>query len=64
MVAKGRSAAGVRAPSAKLTVDNVLTIRRLVSDGMFQEMVAKLFRVTNSTVSMIHTGKRWRHVVG
>jgi hypothetical protein len=61
MLAKGRNCKGTAAPSSKLTVDNVLTIRRLFPE-LDQHAIGRLFGVTAPLISMIVNRKRWAHV--
>jgi hypothetical protein len=54
---------GERDPGAKLTPDTVREIRRRIADGESTTVVAALFGVAKSNVSMIANGRRWRHVL-
>jgi hypothetical protein len=56
MVVKGR------APRAKLHVDQVLEIRRLVASGRSQMQVAKTVGVSHGQVSKIVNRQRWKHL--
>lgn len=60
MVARGRSTGGERNPSAKLTADDVRTIRILIELGMDNLEIAGIFGVTRPTITRIETGKAWR----
>jgi hypothetical protein len=62
MVSKGRQARGPSNGRSVLTVDNVLTIRRMYGDGMVQSTLARLFGVTTSSISHICNRKSWTHV--
>jgi hypothetical protein len=62
MARKGRSTRGERDAMAKLTEAEVREIRRLRSAGLRGWDVANQFNVSEATVSMILTGKRWEHV--
>lgn len=53
---------GSRNNSAKLTEENVSEIRSLLSEGMSQRKIGIIFGVSQSTVSLIALGTRWRHV--
>lgn len=54
---------GEQNASAKLTVQDVLTIRRLcVEKAMPQSQIAKLYGVTQATISAIHMRKSWNHI--
>ena len=56
-VTKGRSLAGTRNPSVKLTVDHVESIRK---DTRAQRTIAKEYGVSQSAVHYIKVGKTWR----
>jgi DNA-binding XRE family transcriptional regulator len=43
----------------KLTIEQILMIRKLLWKGMTQEKIAQRFGVVQATISMIHTGKNW-----
>ena len=60
--AKGRQAKGVGNGTHKLTVDQVLEIRRLVAGGMTQSDVASHYGVTRRLVNFIINGKLWTHI--
>jgi hypothetical protein len=62
-VERGRHKVGERDPGAKLTPDTVREIRRRIADGESTTVVAALFGVAKSNVSMIANGRRWRHVL-
>ncbi len=47
---------------AKLTEQNVKTIKLLLKLGYTQRVIGKKFGVYSSTISMINTGKLWKHV--
>jgi hypothetical protein len=58
-VAKGRGASRQRHGMAKLTEDQVARIRLMVELGEQQRVVANLFGVSESQISMIVNGRRW-----
>jgi hypothetical protein len=62
--AKGRVGAkrGEEQPSAKLTENDVRSIRWLVETGTSQRAVAGAFEVSKSQVSRIVHGERWRYL--
>lgn len=66
MIAKGRRKApdnrGERHGSAKLTEDDVIAIRRLVSDGQSQYSLAKHYDVDSSLINGIVHRRYWTHV--
>lgn len=47
---------------ARLTSDDVLSIRHLIESGLPQTKIAERFGITQSNVSCIATGKTWGHV--
>lgn len=49
-------------PSAKLTDKNVRDIRRMLSEGKTQTSIAKMFGMSQSTISLIALGKHWSSV--
>ena len=59
---KGRSAVGERNGKAKLTEDNVREIRRRVSEGEMQWVLAEEFSVARPNISDIISRKLWKHV--
>ncbi|MGI9345548.1 MAG: HNH endonuclease [Gammaproteobacteria bacterium] len=48
--------------STKLTEDDVKNIRKKVRQGQSQEGVARLYGITQSSVSHIVSGKAWKYV--
>lgn len=56
-ILKGRMA-------SKLKAQDVLEIRKLLSQGMLQKEVAKLYGVNSSNISRISNGKRWGRMAG
>lgn len=53
---------GDRNPSAKITADDVLEIRRRYRAGEFQKCIAKDFGLTQGMVSQITRRSAWRHI--
>jgi len=49
-------------PRAKLCAEDILEIRRLLSNGVMQKQVAKMFGVDARTISGIHTGISWSDI--
>jgi len=43
----------------KLTSENVLNIKKMLSDGCVQKEIALKYNVSRSTISEINTGKKW-----
>lgn len=58
MVAHGSSTRGERHSNAKLTEENVMAIFRMKGSAPLS-VISKKFSVRTSTVSRIHTGRRW-----
>lgn len=61
-VEHGQPNKGTDNPRAKLTDDDVRTIRRLSHSGMAQKTIAKQFGINQANVSMIVTRQTWKHV--
>jgi hypothetical protein len=57
----GRSNRGSRGGHAKLTEDNVHAIRRLLADGLYQRIIASIFRVSGPTIANIKAGRKWKY---
>lgn len=56
---------GTHNPSAKLTDDRVLAMRRLHRTGRYRHAdLAEMFGVSRSNVTLIVRGQAWRHVEG
>lgn len=47
-------------PTLKLTIEQVLEIRRLFASGAKKSHIAKAFDVSHRTVSQIVSGERWK----
>jgi hypothetical protein len=47
----------------KLTAENAREIRRLCLLGVSQYEIARRFQITQQTVSDIHVGRRWGHIM-
>lgn len=56
---KGRGAKGERMGRAKLTYENVASIRERVAGGEMQKALAAEFGVATSTIARIVIGERW-----
>lgn len=58
---KGRASnKGVRNPNSKLNEDDVKAIRALVETGrFFNTQIAKMFKVSSTTIDMIVSNKTW-----
>jgi hypothetical protein len=57
-----RVARGEQNGYAKLTTDNVRSILELHSQGWIGVRLAAEFNVSQSLISAILTGKRWKHM--
>ena len=62
-VRKGRIPNGIEHHRAKITEQDVREIRKLHSEGVFQEVIAKKFGLGQSTVSTIIRRTGWKHVL-
>lgn len=62
MVERKRHNYGEKSPVAKLTEADVLEIKEMLFKGITQKEIAKKYDVHPSTISMINTGKNWRHL--
>lgn len=62
MVIRGRSLKGIKHNKAKLTENEVLEIRKLLSIGIEGLKIASQFQVTPATISAINVNKTWRHL--
>lgn len=58
----GRTRRGDTSGTAKLTSANVIEIRRRLSEGEQQTTLAREFGVHKTTVSLIATRKKWKHI--
>lgn len=59
-VAHGTSSRGALDGNSKLSVAQVIEIRRLIADGVRAKSIAKHFGVAPSTVSGIKNGRLWK----
>ena len=55
---------GETVPSAKLSSNNVVAIRRMNSDGFSVLSIATRFNVNKTTVQSILNRKTWKHIYG
>lgn len=58
----GTSNAGSRNPMAKLTAQDVRSIRELSKTGMSQRLIAKQFGISQPAVSNVLTNHRWSEI--
>lgn len=59
---KGRCIHGSNHHKSKINEKDVVEIRKLYSEGMFQEDISKLYNVSQTTISGIVLRKFWKHV--
>lgn len=59
-VMKGRQNKGERHPLAKLSMEDVVEIKRLHSEGMTQRKLSEIYDISNQQISRIINNKRWR----
>jgi hypothetical protein len=62
MSEKGRSRYGTRSNHAKLTDDDVISIRRLFIEGVERSTLSERFKVDYSNISCILLNKTWKHI--
>lgn len=64
MLAKGRGnyIAGSRNKAAKLTEADVPIVRELYESGFSQRKIAAIYKVAQTTIGDVTSGKGWRHV--
>jgi DNA-binding NarL/FixJ family response regulator len=60
-VKKGRQTRG-ETNIHKLTSEEVLEIRRLLREGLYQHVIARQFGISQSVVSEIKNRKAWAHL--
>lgn len=61
--AVGNANIGENQKDAKLDVDKVIAIRKLLEEGILsQNRIAKLFEVSPTTITDIKKGRKWNHV--
>lgn len=53
---------GEKHPRAKLTENQVLKIKKLLSKGIKQGILAEKFNISRQTISNINVGNGWRHL--
>lgn len=61
-IAHGTNACGSKLPQSKLTEDDVREIRRRLAAGDIQADIARGYGISQSVISMINSGKYWKHV--
>lgn len=59
---RGSVGRGEQHQQARLTVGDVLVIRRLAAEGFSQRDIARQYGVHQSAISRVISGKRWGHV--
>jgi HNH endonuclease len=58
----GTQLLGRQCPNAKLTEWDIPVILRLYDEGIPQEVIGRVFGVTQTTIGEIVRGEKWRHV--
>lgn len=53
---------GINNPSAKLDLENVIEIRKLLKEGLTQKTIAKKYGLNQTTISRINLNKIWKEV--
>ena len=59
---KGLVAKGEDTGTAKLTESDVIVIRQYYNDGLTQTLLAKIFNVDQSLISLVVSNKLWTHL--
>jgi hypothetical protein len=59
---RGKGVCGEKCPTAKLTGDNVIAIRRARAQGIGQKRLAKHFGVRYQTIQAIEHKRSWKHL--
>lgn len=62
MAQKGRACRGERHPLARLNAEKVHGIRQAAGSGLNQFQIARIFSISQPTVSSVLLRKTWRHV--
>lgn len=64
MTTKGRNfiPSGINNPKAKLTVSDIMEIRKLLANGITQTVIANQFNMCKQTISEIARGNLWKGV--
>lgn len=62
MVSRNRQAKGSKKPFSKLTENEVAEIKSLLSRGMTNRGIARIFSIDESVISDIKHKKAWKHV--
>lgn len=61
-VKKGRSVFGSKNGRTKLTEKDVIEIRKEINEGIDQRIIAKKYKIGQTTVSHIKQNQTWRHI--
>ena len=62
MVKRGRSRRGEKQPQVKITEAQAIEILGLLSEGVRQSEISRIFNIEQSAVSNLKTGKNWGHL--
>ncbi len=58
-----KNAEGMNNGQAKLKDEDIIKIKQLYKDGVFQKEIAKIFNVCRPLISMIVCNKIWKHLL-
>lgn len=61
-VAKGRIAKGSGIGNSILREQDVKDIKKLLSEGISQQKISEMYKVSRPTITYISTGRNWKHV--
>lgn len=61
-VGRGRIPLGSQRPNSRLTEQEVADIKTMLANGTMHKDIAAQYGVNRATITMINTGKSWRHV--
>lgn len=59
---RAKDQSGEKNARAKLTMENVLEIRKMAESGIMQNVIAAKFRVSTPAVNLIVNKKNWSHI--
>lgn len=61
-LSKNRQARGEKIGNAKLTDEDVKSIKKMLKNGRSRKYIARLFSVSSMCIGRIASGKTWRHI--
>lgn len=59
MVTRGRGLKGEQISTSVLTIEDVREIKRMLHEGLAQQVIANKFGVSRPTISLIKSGRNW-----